>query len=290
MALKDWPAQADADLAFTWLGHAAYMVEMEGKFVLLDPMLGPNPSPVYGTGPARLHPAPCQPADMPVADVIILSHDHYDHLDKQTVKALASTAKLFVVPVGVGPWLKRYGVPNAKIREMDWGETLDWMGLHITSLPARHFSGRGLTDRNKTLWSSYSIRGEKRRLYFTGDTGAQDEAFAKIGEAYGPFDASIMAIGAYDSLWHDIHLDPEEAVGSHRLLDGGLFIPCHWATFDLALHPWGEPAERLEKAVAGTSIALAWPKVGERFTLAKPPTQPWWKALVRPLNSVEAGS
>lgn len=279
---QDWPASPDTGLAFTWLGHAAYMIEMEGKFILVDPMLGPRPSPIYAVGPSRLHPVPAEPQDLPVADIVVLSHDHYDHLDKRTVSALAETARLFVVPIGVGPIVHKFGVPIEKIREMDWHESLSVDDIQITALPARHFSGRTL-KRDRTLWASYAFKGSRHTFYFGGDSGEQDETYANIGKEHGPFEALIIPIGAYDPLWHDIHLNPEEALSGYHKMGGGLFIPCHWGTFDLALHGWANPPLRLEKA-AGKDTDLCWPKVGERFTLAAPPRDTWWKPLVNEVN------
>ncbi|HEY5879532.1 MAG TPA: MBL fold metallo-hydrolase [Nakamurella sp.] len=269
------PADRAGELAVTWLGHATTLVEIDGHFVLTDPVWSHRVSPSAAVGPARLHPMPIAIGQLPALSAIVISHDHYDHLDLDSVRKLVATQTApFVVPLGVGAHLRGWGVPDDRIVELDWerGTTVD--GIEIVCTPGRHFSGRGLR-RNTTLWSSWALLGPQHRVFFGGDTG-YTSAFAEIARRWGPFDVTILPIGAYNERWPDIHLTPEQAVTAHRDLGGdALLIPIHWATFDLALHPWAEPMQRLR--AAGADLRIAAPRPGERVD----PTAPvaadgWW--------------
>jgi L-ascorbate metabolism protein UlaG (beta-lactamase superfamily) len=266
---------ATGDLAATWLGHASVLIEIDGYRILADPMFGGRASPADFAGPRRLHPVPVSVPDLPPVDAVLISHDHYDHLDRDTVgQLLTACAAPFLVPIGVGAHLRAWGVPSARIVELDWGDGHEVGSLRITCTPARHFSGRGLR-RNGTLWSSWVLAGPRHRAYFGGDTG-YTAAFAEIGRDYGPFDLTVLPIGAYADAWPDIHMNPGEAVRAHRELGGALLLPIHWATFDLALHAWAEPIERLLRAAATETIVA--PRPGERFLAAAPPrVDHWWR-------------
>jgi len=275
--ISERPAAAAGELAVTWLGHATALIEVDGRYVLADPVWGERVSPSLAIGPARLHPVPLPIADLPVLDAIVISHDHYDHLDLPTVRSLLrSQTAPFLVPLGIGAHLRGWGVPEDRIVELDWDERHVLGELTLTSTESRHFSGRGL-KRNPTLWCSWSIAGPRHRVYFGGDTG-YTAAFAEIRKQYGPFDITVLPIGAYGDQWPDIHLNPEEAVAAHRDLGGGLFLPIHWATFDLALHSWAEPVERLLAAAGSAKIAV--PRPGERVVGddAQVPDG-WWRRL-----------
>lgn len=267
------------DLAATWLGHASVLVEIDGSRILADPMFSRRASPSDAIGPRRLHPVPVSPADLPPLDAVLISHDHYDHLDRATIADLLTGSDApFLVPLGVGAHLRTWGVPPARIIELDWGAGCDIGGLRVTCTPARHFSGR-LFRRNGTLWASWAIAGPTHRVFFGGDTG-YTAAFAEIGGQHGPFDLTVLPIGAYADAWPDIHMNPEEAVRAHRDLGGAVLLPIHWATFDLSLHAWAEPIERLLRA-AGTE-AIAAPRPGGRFLVAKPPAvDHWWRTVAR---------
>ncbi|MFI6158052.1 MBL fold metallo-hydrolase [Kitasatospora sp. NPDC051170] len=263
----------------TWYGHASALVELEGFRVLLDPIWSDRCSPAAHVGPKRLHPVPVELEELPPVDAVLISHDHYDHLDMATVKRLVrSQSAPFAVPLGIGGHLRRWGVPEHRIIELDWDETCTLGDLVLTLTSAHHFSGRGLT-RNTTLWGSWVIAGPTRRVFYTGDSG-YFEGYARIGEQHGPFDASLVQIGAYDAAWADIHMTPEDAVLAHRDLRGGLLVPVHWCTFNLGLHPWAEPVERLLKEAKAQAVPLTVPRPGERVDVDNPPElDGWWEIV-----------
>jgi L-ascorbate metabolism protein UlaG (beta-lactamase superfamily) len=276
----DFTAAVDG-LRVSWLGHATALVEIERKRFLFDPVWSDRVSPSTVVGPKRLHPVPWSLADLPELDAVVISHDHYDHLDLPTVRALlhGGTAP-FVVPLGLGNHLRRWGVPDDRIVELDWDESFRIGGLTLTCTEARHFSGRGLR-RNPTLWSSWVVSGVRHRVFFGGDTG-YTPAFADVGAAHGPFDLTVLPIGAYSDLWPLIHMTPEEAVAAHRDLTGGaaLLVPIHWATFNLGFHPWAEPVQRLCTAAAAAGVRIAVPRPGERLDATAPPSPTdWWSAV-----------
>ena len=283
------PEQA-APLAVTWYGHASALVEIDGFRVLADPVWSERVSPSQLVGPSRLHPVPAALSALPEVDAVIISHDHYDHLDKATVEALTRDQRaVFVVPTGIGAHLRGWGVPEERIAELDWGASFslgdDRPGgpLRITCTEARHFSGRGLT-RNTTLWASWALSGPRHRVYFGGDTG-YTKAFAQAGAVHGPFDLTLLPIGAYDHRWTDVHMNPEEAVRAHADLQlgdpgHGLLVPIHWATFNLAFHGWSEPVRRMVVAAEAAGTAVAVPKPGQRVVPNDlPPRVSWWEDI-----------
>ncbi len=266
-------------LHITWYGHASCLVELDGVRILLDPVWSERCSPSQHVGPKRLHAVPVPLTGLGRVDAVVISHDHYDHLDMDTVRQLVGlTDAVFLVPLGVGAHLDAWGVPATRIVECDWEDGHDVGGVRVTAVEAQHFSGRGLR-RDGTLWASWVLAGEGGRVFFSGDSGFFD-GYTRIGEVHGPFDAALMAVGAYDPAWHDIHLDPEEAVEATRLMGGALLLPIHWCTFVLAPHPWAEPVERLLAAASDAGVAVTVPKVGQRVDpSAPPPADSWWAAL-----------
>ncbi|MGQ0483579.1 MAG: MBL fold metallo-hydrolase [Pseudonocardia sp.] len=273
------PAVAD-QLAVTWYGHASALIEVDGRRVLLDPVWSERASPSAMLGPKRLHPPPTPVEALPALDAVVISHDHYDHLDLATVRALVAHGNApFVVPLGVGAHLRFWGVPPERVVELDWGERVRIRELTFTCTEARHFSGRGLS-RNTTLWSSWVITGPQHGVFFGGDTG-YTPVFAEIGARYGPFNLTLLPIGAYGESWPDIHMNPEEAVRAHGDLGGGLLVPIHWATFNLAFHGWDEPVHRLLAAARDSDARVTVPMPGERFTALDPPPvhRDWWRTL-----------
>ncbi|MFE3289663.1 MBL fold metallo-hydrolase [Rhodococcus sp. NPDC059234] len=277
------PVEA-AELALTWYGHSSVLVEIDGFRVLADPVWSRRVSPSRLIGPARLHPTPVAVADLPPVDAVVISHDHYDHLDKATVEALVRTQRApFVVPTGIGAHLRHWRVPEERIVELDWDEQVTLGGLSLTCTEARHFSGRGL-QRNTTLWASWVMRGSAHAAFFGGDTGYSPR-FAEIGERHGPFDLTLLPVGAYDEHWPDIHMNPEEAVRMHADLSAGddtagVLVPVHWATFNLAFHPWVEPVTRLLAAAGKSGTRVRIPMPGQRIDLLRPDAQRrWWLGL-----------
>jgi L-ascorbate metabolism protein UlaG (beta-lactamase superfamily) len=282
LAQPDGLGAAPAALAVTWFGHSTALLEIDGYRVLTDPVWSNRCSPSRTVGPERMHRPPIALESLPAVDAIVISHDHYDHLDLDTVLTLARTQRApFVVPLGVGAHLRGWGIPARRIIELDWGQSGSVADLTLVCTPARHFSGR-FVSRNTTLWASWVVAGPHHRAYFAGDTG-YTRTFAEIGAEHGPFDLTLMPIGAYNALWPDIHMNPEEAVRAHRDVNGRLLVPIHWCTFRLAPHPWAEPVERLLDAAGQARVDVVVPKPGYRLDPSKPPAlDAWWQ--LQPAN------
>jgi L-ascorbate metabolism protein UlaG (beta-lactamase superfamily) len=278
LATPAGPAGAD-ELHVTWYGHASALVEIDGARVLLDPVWSERCSPSRLAGPRRLHPTPVALADLPRLDAVLISHDHYDHLDLATVQELTRTQSApFLVPLGVGAHLSAWGVPAGRIVELDWDESHAVAGLTLTATAAQHFSGRAFT-RDNTLWASWVIAGGAHRVFYTGDSGYFD-GYAGIGAAYGPFDATLVQVGAYGVGWPHIHMFPEEAVQAHLDVRGDLLVPVHWCTFNLAFHDWAEPIERLWREAKARGVRLAVPRPGQTVDVAEPPAvDDWWQPI-----------
>jgi L-ascorbate metabolism protein UlaG (beta-lactamase superfamily) len=263
----------------TWFGHSALLLEMEGTTLLIDPMLGETPSPFPMFGSKRYSVTlPIEPEHLPMIDAVILSHDHYDHLDYHTIRKLKDKVRQFIVPLGVGSHLVRWGVDQAKISEYDWWNELELDGLKLVCTPARHFSGRSLFNRDSTLWCSWVIKGQQTRIYYGGDSGYAPH-FKEIGEEYGPFDLTFMECGQYDERWSAIHMMPEETVQAHIDVKGKLMIPIHWSAFTLALHNWTDPIERVTKAAKERNVNISTPRIGEAVYIGSReyPDSAWWR-------------
>ncbi|MBX3230839.1 MAG: MBL fold metallo-hydrolase [Labilithrix sp.] len=282
-----WSKRPETGLRTTWLGHSTTLLEIDGWRVLTDPVWSERISPVSFAGPRRFHAAPAAIAELPPIDAVLISHDHYDHLDLPSVRALAHTigAKVpFVTSLGVGARLEALGIPPARIVELDWWEktAVPGTGLVLHATPSRHFSGRSPFDRNRTLWSSWVIEGTRHRVFFSGDTGLTRD-FETIRERVidgGRFDLVMLEIGAFHEAWGDIHLGPVNALAAHRMLGGGTLLPVHWGTFDLALHAWDEPAETLVAHAAGTHVVT--PRLGRAIEPVRiERIDPWWREVAR---------
>lgn len=273
--------QPSAGLTAIWLGHASVYLELDGYRLLVDPMLSDYASPVDGIGPKRFHPSPISLSDLPKIDAVMISHDHYDHLDMKTIQHLAKNGSRFYVPLGIGAHLDAWDIPEQQIIEMDWWEKSNLGDLEIVSTPARHYSGRELFDYKETLWSSWSVIGPTRRFFYSGDTGYSDH-FKQIGETYGPFDLAIIKIGAYgpgDS-WIDIHMDPEHAVQSFADVNAKRMLPVHWATFNMAFHHWNEPITRAITAATALNLELVTPQLGEKVIAGEDfKSKKWWETV-----------
>jgi L-ascorbate metabolism protein UlaG (beta-lactamase superfamily) len=268
-------------LRATWLGHSTVLVEIDGMRVLFDPVWAKRASPSSLVGPKRFFEVPLPIDQVPELDAVVASHDHYDHLDRGVVKALATgqPRTRFFVPLGVGAHLEKWGVAPERITEMDWWESATLGALTLTATPARHFSGRGLSDKNHTLWASWSVKGPAHRVFHSGDTGPF-AGFADIGAQHGPFDLTLLKIGAYGEGWPDIHVTPEQAVDANGKLRGKALLPIHWGTFNLAFHSWDEPADRVVVAALANGTKLFVPKPGESIEpAAAAMTDSWWKRV-----------
>lgn len=277
--LEHWARRPDSDLRITWLGHSTMLIESGRLRVLTDPVFGDRASPVSFAGPRRFHPVPATIPQLPKLDAILVSHDHLDHLCRTSMMELAKLRVPVVTSLGVGAHLQRFGVET--IFELDWWEHCTLLGgdLRLTAVPAHHFSGRTLTDRNATLWSSWVIETARHRLFFSGDTGLHDGMKA-IGERFGPFDVTMLEIGAWNPAWGDIHLGPANALRAFDMLGGGTLLPMHWGTFDLGLHPWDEPAETLFTLAEGAGTRILTPRLGRPFELVQVEApSPWWRAV-----------
>lgn len=273
----------DSGLRLTWLGHSTVIVEIDGVRLLTDPVWGPRASPVSFAGPKRFHAPPLTFAELGRIDAVVLSHDHYDHLDAPTIRALAQGAApgfsgRFITTLGVGGHLEALGVSPAAIRELDWADGEKVGDVSVVAAPAQHFSGRGAFDRNDTLWAGFCLLGPKHRVFFSGDTGPTPE-HADIGASFGPFDVAMFEIGAYDPSWGNIHLGPDNAFDAFMKINARAFLPVHWSTFDLGLHPWEEPAEKLFVRAQAERAPLWTPRLGEPLEASTTPT-PWWREVV----------
>ena len=269
---------ASQALQVTWLGHSSVLIELDGLRLLTDPVLSARASPVPFAGPKRFAPPALTVAQLPPIDAVILSHDHYDHLDRNTIRALADRVGHFYTTLGVGQRLIAWGVDAKRVTELDWWQETRFGPLTLAATPAQHFSGRGLRDGNSTLWASWVVLGAHERLFFSGDTGMH-EGFSKIGERYGPFDLTLVECGAYNETWPDVHMQPEQSLAAHQLVRGRTMMPVHWGTFDLAFHRWDEPAERIRALAAEQGVHLVQPRPGETVRPDTALQSPWWRAL-----------
>ncbi len=275
----DYRSPPASGLRVTWLGHSTLLLEIDGARVLIDPVWGDRASPFTFMGPKRFFAPPLALAELPPVDVVIISHDHYDHLDVPTVKALAARRVRWVVPLDVGAHLASWGVDARNITELDWWSAVKVGSLTLTATPARHFSGRGLGDAGRTLWAGWAIAGPTHRVFYSGDTALHDE-FAEIGKKLGPFALTMIETGAYSAMWADVHLGPEQAVLAHRLVRGDVMLPVHWGLFDLALHGWTEPMERVLVAAERAGVRVASPRPGGMVEPATLGAQiRWWPVV-----------
>jgi L-ascorbate metabolism protein UlaG (beta-lactamase superfamily) len=263
-------------LRITWLGHSTTLLEIDGTTILTDPNWSERSSPSRWVGPKRFHPPPLAIADLPRVDAVVVSHEHFDHLDMATVRALAARGIPFHVPLGIGPHLALWGVPPGQIVEHDWWERTAVATLDVVATPARHFNGRGVPGRIGALWTSWSLVGSVHRVFFSGDTGMTD-AFADIQRREGPFDVALLEIGQHHPDWGDIHLGPRGAIEACERLGARVLVPIHWGTFELAYHAWSEPIETTKTLADARGLAILTPLLGESVEPGAT-TAPWWRA------------
>lgn len=271
----------DSLARITWFGHSAFLLEIAGKNILLDPMLGEYTGPHSWLGPSRFSDGiPIEIEKLPQIDAVVYSHDHYDHLDYQSVLKLKDKVKTFFVPLGVGSHLLSWGVNENKIHELNWWDEIKLEDLHFVCAPARHFSGRGLLNRNTTLWASWIIKSEYFAIYFSGDSGYGPH-FKEIGEKFGPFDFAMLECGQYDLRWESVHLIPEQTAQAAIDLNAKLAMPIHWGSFVLALHSWKDPVERLTLKAQELNLDVIIPQIGEQFLLNETviDNNNWWVNL-----------
>jgi L-ascorbate metabolism protein UlaG (beta-lactamase superfamily) len=276
----DYQTVPRSGLRATWIGHASTLIEIDGKRVLTDPVWSERCSPVSFVGPRRFHAPPIPLDQLPPIDAAVISHDHFDHLDMDTVKALAARGTTILVPLGIGAHLEAWKIPAERFVELDWWQSRQVAGLTFTSTPSRHYSGRFLGRGNTTLWTSWAIVGPQHRVYFSGDTGYAP-TFAEIGAKLGPFDLTVVKVGAYGENWPEIHVTPEEAVRIHADVRGRVMLPVHWGTFNLAYHRWNEPADRIWTAAREAGVSLVVPRPGQWFEPAEVTAggeiTTWWR-------------
>ncbi len=278
-ALQDFLAASDS-VKIIWYGHSALLLRIQGKTIFIDPMLGSNAAPVAPFAVKRFSANSLQTLhELPDIDLMLISHDHYDHLDYESIQILQSKTRQYYVALGVSRHLKSWGIDSHKIEEFDWWDQRSFEDIRITFTPTRHFSGRGLTDRSKSLWGGWAIGGQMEHLYFSGDSGYGGH-FKEVGKELGPFDLGFMECGQYNELWHQIHMYPEETV--QAALDAGVqkSLPVHWGAFALSLHPWKDPIERFAAEAARFNHSFISPQIGELIHSNQAPENSYWWQLI----------
>jgi L-ascorbate metabolism protein UlaG (beta-lactamase superfamily) len=270
-------AAREAGLRITWLGHSSLLVAIDGALFLTDPVFSKRASPVQWAGPARFHRPPLALDELPPLDGVVLSHDHFDHLDEAAVRTLAQTGVRFFTPLGVGGHLARFGIPPAQVSELDWLDRVEVAGVELHLAPARHFSGRSASGGNRTLWGSWAFIGPHHKAWFSGDTGPFDDGVRAIGERFGAFDIAMIETGAWHPSWGDIHLGPQQAVRMHQLVGARSYLPVHWGTFNLALHAWDDPILHVQELAHAAGVAVHAPIAGGTVHADQPIIHATWR-------------
>ena len=277
--IEDVAEDTSGEYHLTWFGHSAFLLEVDNKHILLDPALGPSASP-FSFQVTRFNPKlPIALEELPEIDAIVFSHDHYDHLDYSTILALKDKVKRYFVPLGLKGHLVHWGVDSNLISELDWWQEAKLDDFSFACTPSQHFSGRSLNDRGATLWCSWVIDTPKKKIFFSGDSG-YFKGFKEIGEKYGPFDLALLECGQYNKMWKEIHMMPEETAMAAVDLGAKQMMPIHWGMFELAIHPWKEPAQRVVVKAEELHMPILTPRVGQRLSLVEPTsTEHWWESL-----------
>jgi L-ascorbate metabolism protein UlaG (beta-lactamase superfamily) len=264
---KDSFLKNSSSISYTWFGHSTVLINFNGKIIITDPVFEKAASPLRFINKSFDFENEYSVDLLPAIDVVLISHDHYDHLDYKTIQKIDSKTKKFIVPLGVDAHLLRWGISSDKIEIADWGDSIKYdPDLEFISSPARHFSGRGNRDRDKTLWCSWIIESGDRKIFFGGDSG-YGKHFKEIGEKYGPFDITFIECGQYNENWSQIHSLPEQTVQAHIDLNGKTLLPIHWSKFRLSVHSWTEPIERVKDESLKKNVYLQTPKIGEQVSL-----------------------
>jgi len=278
--ISQWNEQRD--LQFVWLGHTTFLIKIDDKVILTDPMFSQQSGSYGPFSPIRYSKTLASTDSLPMVDVVLITHNHSDHLDEDSIKALIPKTSHFIAPLAVGELLEEWGVSHKKITELDWWQKKSIDSLTITAAPAKHTSERGIFDKNKTLWASYGIRGKKHNLYLSGDSG-WFKGLYEIGKRLGPFDVTFFEIGAYGDIrgWKEVHYTPEQAIKAHQAVKGKLIVPSGWATFDLGMFPWYEPVERFLIAAKQNHVDYLTPKIGEVVNpLRVRDSKSWWQTFI----------
>ena len=272
------PDPGENDLTFTWFGHSSFLLQIGGKNVLVDPVLGKRSSPVGFAGPKRFSELPLTAEELPDVDVVFLSHDHYDHLDYRTVRAVSGRTGAFVVPLGLDAVLRGWGVPAEKIRALDWWESTEIGGLSFTLTPSQHFSGRNPLRANSTLWGGLYLTGGDRRVYYTGDGGYYG-VFSEVRERLGAPDLMLAECGQYDPSWAGVHMFPEQTAQAGLDAGAAWVIPVHWGSFCICNHDWDDPIRHVTAASEASGLRLATPRIGQTvdYTKIASFTEAWWE-------------
>ncbi|MEG2810037.1 MAG: MBL fold metallo-hydrolase [Akkermansia sp.] len=265
------------NLEITWLGHSSMILDIDATRIMIDPVLG-NAVPFPGIG-RRFQASPIERDDLPKVDIVLISHNHYDHLERATIQAMIGKTRQWIVPLGLGITLEGWGCPREQIIELNWNEDYTLPnGLKITALPTRHYSARSTRNRCQSLWASYALVGPRHRVFYSGD-GSYDGRFKQIGKQFGPFDLTLIETGAYNVRWIENHMFPQETVQAHLDLRGKYLMPVHWGAFDLAMHPWDESIKAIAHEVHKKQVKLITPIQGQRFVIGKTKTTPWWQFI-----------
>lgn len=273
---KDFTSPAQG-LAVYWLGHSSLLIELGGKRILIDPVLG-NAAPVPGLF-GRYAPSPLTRKDLPPVDYVLITHNHYDHLEAATMRALKNTSSRFIVPLGVGAALKSWGINESQITQLAWDQSVQEGGLQIIAFETGHYSNRRPGDKNKTLWVGYVLQANGRKIYVSGDSGYSAELNRRIAQKYGPFDLAFIEIDAWNEGWPGMHLFPQQAVQTARDIGAKEMIAVHWGVFNLGQHPWNESIEKVSRLAQEQNVRLAVPRMGQRYEPGKTKTDDWWKNL-----------
>lgn len=276
----DWTAfmATGEDTRVIWFGHTTFLLNLAGTVVLVDPVFSSSASPISFLA-TRFQAPVARLDELPPVDVILISHDHYDHLDMDSIRHFADSSTEFVVPMGVGGHLSRWGIAREHIAERDWWATASVKGVNFTATPAQHFSGRNGIHNDETLWASWVVETEHTRLFFSGDSG-YDTHFKDIGAIFGPFDMAFLENGQYDEAWTDVHMFPHEVIQAHEDLKAERLFPVHWGMFQLAFHAWYQPIATISALADQKQIPLVTPMLGQVMSLDETePTERWWETI-----------